>query len=63
MVRVGLYGDLLAKKLEKHDSFVDTIRIQAVLHDVGKIHLQIAAMVRKYFQTTIAGSVQKGIEE
>ena len=39
VLRVGLYSALLAKKLDKPDSFVDAIRIQALLHDVGKIHI------------------------
>ena len=38
IVRVGLYCELLAKKLKKTDRFCRDIRIQATLHDVGKIH-------------------------
>src|SRR5208283_857861 len=38
IVRVGLYCAMLAKKMKKPDSFVQAIRVQASLHDVGKIH-------------------------
>jgi HD-GYP domain-containing protein (c-di-GMP phosphodiesterase class II) len=39
IVRVGLYCALLAKKLGRPERFVRDIRIQAALHDVGKIHI------------------------
>ncbi|MBF0521006.1 MAG: HD domain-containing protein, partial [Nitrospirae bacterium] len=37
--RVGEYCALLAKKMNMPDSFVKDIRLQATLHDVGKIHV------------------------
>lgn len=39
IIRVGLYSALLAKKLKCPEQFVRDIRIQAALHDVGKIHI------------------------
>jgi response regulator RpfG family c-di-GMP phosphodiesterase len=39
IVRVGLYCALLAKRLKRPEHFVRDIRIQAALHDVGKIHI------------------------
>jgi HD-GYP domain-containing protein (c-di-GMP phosphodiesterase class II) len=37
--RVGEYCALLAKKLGMKKKFIDIIRVQATLHDVGKIHI------------------------
>ena len=37
IVRVGCYCALLAKKLQIPDAFMQAIRVQALLHDVGKI--------------------------
>ncbi len=39
IIRVGLYCALLAKRMNKPAGFVHDIRIQAALHDVGKIHI------------------------
>ena len=39
IVRVGLYSAILAQKLGMDDKFVDQIRVQSTLHDVGKIHI------------------------
>jgi response regulator RpfG family c-di-GMP phosphodiesterase len=39
IVRVGLYSALLARALDQTDAFVQDIRLQALLHDVGKIHI------------------------
>jgi response regulator RpfG family c-di-GMP phosphodiesterase len=39
ILRVGDYCALLAKQLNMPEKFVHNIRIQAALHDVGKIHV------------------------
>lgn len=39
ILRVGEYCALLADKLGCPDKFVATIRLQALMHDVGKIHI------------------------
>jgi response regulator RpfG family c-di-GMP phosphodiesterase len=39
ILRVGNYCAMLAKYLNMPDKFVQAIRIQAALHDVGKIHV------------------------
>jgi len=39
ILRVGAYCTLLARQLNMPDKFVQAIRIQATLHDVGKIHV------------------------
>ncbi|MBF0318504.1 MAG: response regulator [Nitrospirae bacterium] len=39
IIRVGEYSALMAKILGKDEQFVNAIRIQAPLHDVGKIHV------------------------
>ncbi|HCC54299.1 MAG TPA: two-component system response regulator [Desulfobulbaceae bacterium] len=39
ILRVGEYCALLAGKLGLPDKFVSTIRLQALMHDVGKIHI------------------------
>jgi response regulator RpfG family c-di-GMP phosphodiesterase len=39
ILRVGNYCVLLAEQLEMPEKFVQSIRIQAALHDVGKIHV------------------------
>jgi HD-GYP domain-containing protein (c-di-GMP phosphodiesterase class II) len=39
ILRVGEYCALVAKELGMTEKFIDIIRIQAVLHDVGKIHV------------------------
>lgn len=39
ILRVGTYCALLARQLNLPDKFVQAIRIQATLHDVGKIHV------------------------
>ena len=44
VLRVGLYCALLAKRLKKADGFVEAIRIQASLHDVGKIHIRAVVL-------------------
>jgi response regulator RpfG family c-di-GMP phosphodiesterase len=44
ILRVGEYGAILAKKLRMPDEFVKTIRVQATLHDVGKIHIPPAIL-------------------
>ncbi len=46
IVRVGLYCALLAKKPNRPVAFVDVVRVQALLHDVGKIHTP-SAILRK----------------
>ena len=37
VVRVGFYCAMLAKKLKMSDAFMRTVRVNALLHDVGKI--------------------------
>jgi len=44
IMRVGLYSALLASKLDNPPAFVDAIRIQAALHDVGKIHIPASVL-------------------
>lgn len=44
ILRVGNYCALLAKKLNFHEKDVQVIRIQAALHDVGKIHISPAIL-------------------
>ena len=39
IVRTGMYCAVLAKELGMNEAFVDTIRVQATLHDVGKMHI------------------------
>ena len=39
IVRVGHYCSLLAEQLGMPEAFVSAIRVQAALHDVGKIHI------------------------
>lgn len=39
ILRVGRYCALLARQLSMPDKFVESIRVQATLHDVGKIHV------------------------
>jgi response regulator RpfG family c-di-GMP phosphodiesterase len=39
ILRVGEYCALVSKELGMSEKFIDIIRIQAVLHDVGKIHV------------------------
>lgn len=38
--RVGEYSALIAKKLDVNEKIVDLFRFQAMLHDVGKIHIR-----------------------
>jgi HD-GYP domain-containing protein (c-di-GMP phosphodiesterase class II) len=44
ILRVGNYCALLAKQLNMPEKLVQTIRIQAALHDVGKIHVSPAIL-------------------
>jgi response regulator RpfG family c-di-GMP phosphodiesterase len=39
IMRVGEYCAIIAKELGLSDKFVNNIRVQATLHDVGKIHV------------------------
>ncbi len=39
ILRVGEYCALIASKLGMNDKFVSIIRLQALMHDVGKIHI------------------------
>jgi response regulator RpfG family c-di-GMP phosphodiesterase len=38
IIRVGEYSALLAKQLKMPDKFMSFIRVQAQMHDIGKIH-------------------------
>ena len=44
ILRVGNYCAMLAKQLKMPEIFVQGIRIQAALHDVGKIHISPAIL-------------------
>ena len=44
VLRVGSYCAMLAKELSMPENFVQDIRIQAALHDVGKIHVSQAIL-------------------
>jgi HD-GYP domain-containing protein (c-di-GMP phosphodiesterase class II) len=44
ILRVGNYCALLARQLDFPEKFVQAIRIQAALHDVGKIHVSPAIL-------------------
>jgi len=44
ILRVGNYCALLARQLGMPEKLVQTIRIQAALHDVGKIHISTAIL-------------------
>ena len=39
IVRVGEYAAALARELKMSDSFCENLRLQAQLHDVGKVHI------------------------
>lgn len=39
ILRVAEYTALMARELGQNEKFVETIRSQAVLHDVGKVHI------------------------
>jgi len=51
ILRVGNYCALLARHLKLPEKFVQTIRIQAALHDVGKIHIP-ATILKKVDKLT-----------
>lgn len=44
VLRVGNYCAMLARQLKMPEKFVQAIRIQAALHDVGKIHVSSAIL-------------------
>lgn len=44
ILRVGNFCALLARQLKMTEKFVQSIRIQAALHDVGKIHISPAIL-------------------
>lgn len=39
ILRVGEYSAMIAQELGLPDKFIETIRLQATLHDVGKVHI------------------------
>ena len=39
ILRVGVYGAMIAEGLGLPAKFIETLRVQAALHDVGKIHV------------------------
>ncbi|MGB4598584.1 MAG: response regulator, partial [Trichlorobacter sp.] len=47
ILRVGTYCALIAGYLDMPEKMVQTIRIQAALHDVGKIHVSSAILKKK----------------
>jgi response regulator RpfG family c-di-GMP phosphodiesterase len=47
IVRVGHYCALLAEQLQMPEPFVRAIRIQAALHDVGKIHIPPSLLTKQ----------------
>jgi response regulator RpfG family c-di-GMP phosphodiesterase len=46
IIRVGEYSALIVKELNMSEKFMDIIRLQAQMHDVGKIHIP-AAILKK----------------
>jgi HD-GYP domain-containing protein (c-di-GMP phosphodiesterase class II) len=44
ILRVGAYAALLAEKLGLPEAFVAKVRIQAQLHDVGKLHVPVSLL-------------------
>ncbi len=42
--RVGAYCALLSRRMGMSDEFVDLIRLQGIMHDVGKIHVEPAIL-------------------
>ncbi len=44
ILRVGKYSGLLAKRLGMSEQFVSLIRLQGIMHDVGKIHVSPAIL-------------------
>lgn len=46
ILRVGEYSAIIAKELNLPEPFIKTIKLQAALHDVGKIHID-PALLRK----------------
>jgi len=44
ILRVGDYCALIARQLKLPETFVEAIRVQATLHDVGKIHVSPAIL-------------------
>src|SRR5208283_4389827 len=59
IVRVGLYCALLAKRLQRPEDFVVNMRIQAALHDVGKIHIPSSILKKPGELTTEEWNVTK----
>lgn len=59
ILRVGEYSAILAKELNMPESFVKDIRLQAALHDVGKIHISPEIIKKKGPLTTEEFSVMK----
>jgi len=39
ILRVGEYSAIIARELGMPEKFIETIRLQATLHDVGKVHI------------------------
>jgi putative two-component system response regulator len=44
--RIGLYAELLAARLGKDDDFRETIRVASAMHDVGKIGIPDAILLK-----------------
>ncbi len=47
ILRVGEYSALIARELGQPERYIENIRLQAVLHDVGKVHVP-SHILRKY---------------
>lgn len=59
ILRVGEYAALLAEKMGLEAGFVEKIRMQAQLHDVGKIHIQPAILKKSGVLTTEEFEIMK----
>jgi response regulator RpfG family c-di-GMP phosphodiesterase len=51
ILRVGEFSAMLARELDLPENFVQTIRVQALLHDVGKIHIP-SSILQKHGKLT-----------
>ncbi len=57
--RVGEYSALLARKLGLPEKFIRSIRVQALTHDVGKIHIPPAILLKPGMLTSEEYDVMK----
>ena len=57
ILRVGEYSAILARRLKMSDEFIRTIRVQATLHDVGKIYI-LPNILRKPEKLTLDEAIE-----